>query len=427
MRRRFATAGSAPAISATWTRRGFVYITGRASDMYISGGSNIYPREIEEKILTHPAVGEVAVLGVPDPFWGEVGVAVCVARARAPSAVSEAELAAYLAPKVPRYKMPKRFFFWEALPKSGYGKVPKRLIRDELEARGLLDDHRRTQTREVMRSIAQPGLACARAHSMGGGARARLLLHAAGRHSAAGGRAPRLCGGRILRRRVEHAGGGALGPFAYVMPALSKTGANAAFYSETFRPDGVTRLKLATMTFGERDGAPFFHCHGLWTEADGRFNGGHMLPEETVVAEPFEVQAFGIDGAMFRGGARRRDQFQAVRAGCRASAAGAETTSRAFALRLRPNQDFACALEGFCRAARHPARARCTAASARTIGACFTDGRTVVPFATELAVTRGRDRARRRRRAARPSSISRWSIISAASPRAGWCAATIRC
>jgi fatty-acyl-CoA synthase len=116
---------------------GFVYITGRASDMYISGGSNIYPREVEEKILTHPAIGEVAVLGVPDPFWGEVGVAVCVAREGA-AAVSEAELAAFLAPKVPRYKMPKRFFFWEALPKSGYGKIPKRLVRDELEARGLL-------------------------------------------------------------------------------------------------------------------------------------------------------------------------------------------------------------------------------------------------------------------------------------------------
>ncbi len=117
---------------------GFVYITGRASDMYISGGSNIYPREVEEKILTHPAIGEVAVLGVPDPFWGEVGVAVCVAREGA-GAVSEAELAAFLAPKVPRYKMPKRFFFWEALPKSGYGKIPKRLVRDELEARGLLE------------------------------------------------------------------------------------------------------------------------------------------------------------------------------------------------------------------------------------------------------------------------------------------------
>jgi fatty-acyl-CoA synthase len=117
---------------------GFVYITGRASDMYISGGSNIYPREVEEKILTHPKIGEVAVLGVPDPVWGEVGVAVCVPREGA-GLVTEAEMADFLAPKVPRYKMPKRFFFWEALPKSGYGKIPKRLVRDELEARGLLD------------------------------------------------------------------------------------------------------------------------------------------------------------------------------------------------------------------------------------------------------------------------------------------------
>jgi fatty-acyl-CoA synthase len=117
--------------------QGFVYITGRASDMYISGGSNIYPREVEEKILTHPAIGEVAVLGVPDPFWGEVGIAVCVAREGA-NAVTEAELAAFLALKISRYKMPKRFFFWDALPKSGYGKIPKRLVRDELEARGLL-------------------------------------------------------------------------------------------------------------------------------------------------------------------------------------------------------------------------------------------------------------------------------------------------
>jgi fatty-acyl-CoA synthase len=124
---------------------GFVYITGRASDMYISGGSNIYPREIEEKILTHPAVGEVAVLGVPDPIWGEVGVAVCVPREGA-KAVSEAEMAAFLGPKVPRYKIPKRFFFWEALPKSGYGKIPKRLVRDELEARGLLDLNKPTGT-----------------------------------------------------------------------------------------------------------------------------------------------------------------------------------------------------------------------------------------------------------------------------------------
>ncbi len=115
---------------------GFLFITGRASDMYISGGSNIYPREIEEKILVHPDIAEVAVLGVPDPLWGEVGVAVCVARPG--SAVTETQLADFMASRIHRSKMPKRFFFWDALPKSGYGKITKKMVREELEARRLL-------------------------------------------------------------------------------------------------------------------------------------------------------------------------------------------------------------------------------------------------------------------------------------------------
>lgn len=117
-------------------REGFVYITGRASDMFISGGSNIYPREIEEKILTHPAIAEVAVVGVPDRLWGEVGVAACVLREGA--SVTEDDLVVYLAPKIPRYKMPRRFVIFDVMPKSGYGKIPKRMVRDELEARGIL-------------------------------------------------------------------------------------------------------------------------------------------------------------------------------------------------------------------------------------------------------------------------------------------------
>ncbi len=114
--------------------QGFLFITGRASDMYISGGSNIYPREIEEKILTHPAIAEVAVLGLPDATWGEIGIAVCVIKND--NHVTEEALAAFLSTKIAKYKMPKRFLFWDALPKSGYGKIPKRLVRDELEARG---------------------------------------------------------------------------------------------------------------------------------------------------------------------------------------------------------------------------------------------------------------------------------------------------
>lgn len=114
---------------------GFLYITGRQSDMYISGGSNVYPREIEEKILTHPAISEVAVLGMPDPLWGEVGWAVCVPRAP----VTEADLVAHLEGRLSRYKMPRRFVLWEALPKSAYGKITKKMIREELEARGLIE------------------------------------------------------------------------------------------------------------------------------------------------------------------------------------------------------------------------------------------------------------------------------------------------
>ncbi len=114
--------------------RGFVYITGRSSDMYISGGSNIYPREIEEKILMHPDISEVAVLGVPDPVWGEAGVAVCIARPGVD--VARIDLRGWLDGKVARYKLPKQFLFWDSMPKSAYGKITKKMIRAELERRG---------------------------------------------------------------------------------------------------------------------------------------------------------------------------------------------------------------------------------------------------------------------------------------------------
>jgi predicted DNA-binding protein with PD1-like motif len=182
-------------------------------------------------------------------------------------------------------------------------------------------------------------------------------------------------------------GHGVLGPFAYVMPALSKTGENAAFYSDTFRPGGVTRLKMGAMTLGRRDGAPFFHCHALWTEADGRAGGGHILPEETVVAEPFAVEAFGLDGAAFTAEPDPETNFKLF-GPVPSGTSGAETTCRAFALRLRPNQDFTGALEAFCRE-RGIARAKLHGGVGSIIGARFTDGRIVEPFATEMAVRSG--------------------------------------
>ena len=112
-------------------RRGFVYITGRASDMYISGGSNVYPREVEEALLQHEAVAEACVVGMPHEKWGEAGVAVLVLQAGA--AASAAELAAHLDGRLAKYKWPQRFVFWAELPKSGYGKVAKRDVKHLLQ------------------------------------------------------------------------------------------------------------------------------------------------------------------------------------------------------------------------------------------------------------------------------------------------------
>lgn len=115
--------------------RGLLYITGRESDMYISGGSNVYPREVEEILLMHPAVAEVAVLGVPDAKWGEVGVAVVVSR---DPELSAQALLAHLEGRCAKYRWPRHIFFWDALPKSGYGKIVKKDIRQMLDDRGDL-------------------------------------------------------------------------------------------------------------------------------------------------------------------------------------------------------------------------------------------------------------------------------------------------
>ncbi len=120
---------------------GFLFITGRASDMYISGGSNVYPREAEEVLLTHPAVAEVAVLGVPDPQWGESGIAVVVMDGAWDGTTGDAlatELLSYLEDRLAKYKWPRRVLFWDSLPTSGYGKVPKHLIRQELYDSGVV-------------------------------------------------------------------------------------------------------------------------------------------------------------------------------------------------------------------------------------------------------------------------------------------------
>jgi acyl-CoA synthetase (AMP-forming)/AMP-acid ligase II len=97
----------------------------------------VYPREVEEVLLTHAGVAEVAIVGVPDPRWGESGVAVVVRREG--HGVDAAILLSHLEGRCARYRWPSRFVFWEALPRSGYGKVAKKDIRRMLMERGEIE------------------------------------------------------------------------------------------------------------------------------------------------------------------------------------------------------------------------------------------------------------------------------------------------
>lgn len=179
----------------------------------------------------------------------------------------------------------------------------------------------------------------------------------------------------------------ALGPFAYVTPALAKNREHAAFYSEIFRPSGITRIETGAMTFGLRDGAPFFHCHGLWTEAGGKRSGGHVLPDETVLAEPITLEAVGLDGAGFIAEQDPETNFKLFGV-APAEFLGTCFEGRFFALRVRPNVDLAEALEGFC-AERGIRRAVIHGGVGSTIGARFEDGGAVQNFATEVAIRGG--------------------------------------
>lgn len=109
-------------------KNGYVYIVDRFKDLIISGGSNIYPRELEEVIVHHPAVQEVAIIGVPDEFWGEA-VKACIVLKPGRSATRE-DIIEFCIQNMAGYKKPKSIEFLDALPKSNYGKVLKRSLRE---------------------------------------------------------------------------------------------------------------------------------------------------------------------------------------------------------------------------------------------------------------------------------------------------------
>jgi long-chain acyl-CoA synthetase len=107
---------------------GYIFLFDRMKDMIVTGGENVYPAEVENALMEHPEVGDVAVFAVPDPKWGEAVKAVVVP---APdTSPSEPDLIAFARERLAGYKLPKSVDFTDALPRNPSGKLLKRQLRD---------------------------------------------------------------------------------------------------------------------------------------------------------------------------------------------------------------------------------------------------------------------------------------------------------
>jgi fatty-acyl-CoA synthase len=115
---------------AVWDDEGFVQIVDRKKDIIISGGENISSIEVEHALAAHPSVAEVAVVGAPDPLWGEIPVAFVVMKPG--ETCTEHDLATFAAQRLAKFKLPKSYVFVaEPLPKGGTGKILKRELREQ--------------------------------------------------------------------------------------------------------------------------------------------------------------------------------------------------------------------------------------------------------------------------------------------------------
>ncbi|CAN7431034.1 DUF296 domain-containing protein [Acidovorax sp. LjRoot66] len=180
--------------------------------------------------------------------------------------------------------------------------------------------------------------------------------------------------------------GGSFAPLAYYMPALSETPEHVAYFSDRFEATGEARIESGSITFGLRKGEPSLHCHAIWTEPDGRRRSGHLIPNESRVASPVQLQAWMLEGAGFEAAADLETNFNLMQVSAGDAPPGG---TNALVVRLRPNQDLCLALEGLC-AERNIRRASIRGGVGSLIGAVFDDGRTVEPFVTEVFVRAGK-------------------------------------
>jgi fatty-acyl-CoA synthase len=113
--------------AARQDEEGFVYIVDRWKDMYISGGENVYPAEVENVLFQLPQVADAAIIGVPNERWGEVGMAIIVCKPE--QSLAQGDVIRHCLGRLAKFKVPQSVVFVEALPRNATGKVLKRVLR----------------------------------------------------------------------------------------------------------------------------------------------------------------------------------------------------------------------------------------------------------------------------------------------------------
>jgi predicted DNA-binding protein with PD1-like motif len=176
-----------------------------------------------------------------------------------------------------------------------------------------------------------------------------------------------------------------LGPFTYVVPHPAPDASHVAYFSPPRTPPGRTRVEIANATFGWRDEAPFVHCHGVWTEAEGHRRGGHMMPHETIFAEPGAARAWVFPDVAIRVEPDSETNFPLFRP---VALSEPPRSARAIVARIRPNEDLCTAIEAIC-AGRGITEATIRGSLGSLIGAAFDNGDTVPDIATEVLVLSG--------------------------------------
>ncbi len=169
-----------------------------------------------------------------------------------------------------------------------------------------------------------------------------------------------------------------LNPLAYVIPADAPDDSHAAWYSDTFHPDGPVTVTDAGLFLGTRDGAPFFHCHGLW-QTEWGLRMGHALPGETWLARDVTVRGWGLSGAILDAVPDAETNFTLFTP----TAFGPGVASNAALAAIRPDEDLCQTLDRIAPGAR-------VEGIGSLVGCWFDDGREVPAQPTEILITRAR-------------------------------------